>query len=228
MNKKTLKVGIVRFPGSNCDFDALHFFQKYDHDGGFIWYKEARFKKYDLIVIPGGFAFGDRVYKNATGTFLIDPGEQAVTSPVMKLIERAARRKTPILGICNGFQILVKAGLLPGKLVQNKSKQFYCDWTECKVGGPSFFGDNSLLEKVFKIPVAHGYGRYEISDKIYENLKNKNQIFLKYQGKNPNGSYKNIAGVTNSDRTIFGMMPHPERSPDGVYFIKAIENYVNK
>ena len=224
--KKILRVGIVRFPCSNCDFDALKFFQKFGHKPFFIWYKETKLPKLDLLVLPGGFAFGDRVYKKATGKYVIDPGEQAISSPVMKLVHEATYRNIPILGICNGFQILVKAGLLPGKLLQNKSKKFYCDSTNCEVIGPSFFGDSRLLRRSFRLPVAHGYGRYIVSQKQLKNLITNRQIFLKYKGYNPNGSVENIAGVTNEKRNIFGLMPHPERSPDGKYFMWAIEKYV--
>ena len=141
--KKSLRVGIVRFPCSNCDFDALKFFQRFGHKSFFIWYKDTKLPKLDLLVLPGGFAFGDRVYKKATGKYIIDPGEQALSSPVMKLVRQAAEKNIPILGICNGFQILVKAGLLPGKLVQNKSRKFFCDFTKCEVIGPSFFGEKN-------------------------------------------------------------------------------------
>lgn len=227
-SSRALRVGIIRFPCSNCDFDALRFFQKFGHIAEFIWYKETKLKDFDLLVLPGGFAFGDRVYKKATGKFVIEPGTQALTSPVMDLVQRAALDGVPILGICNGFQILVKAGLLPGKLEQNKTKKFFCDWTTCKVVGRSVFGDRSLLKKTLKLPVAHGYGRYIISKKGYENLKKNNQVFVEYQDINPNGSYKNIAGVSNLQGNIFGLMPHPERSPDGKYFMQAIEKYVKK
>ncbi|MDO8618825.1 MAG: phosphoribosylformylglycinamidine synthase I [Candidatus Daviesbacteria bacterium] len=227
-SKRVLKVGIIRFPCSNCDFDALHFFQKFGHSAEFIWYKETKLKDFDLLVLPGGFAFGDRVYKKATEKFIIDPGTQALTSPVMRVIKEFAQKGTPILGICNGFQILVKSGLLPGKLLQNKSKKFFCDWVVCKVVGKSVFGDKSLLNKFLKLPVAHGYGRYEVSKKKYEELKNNGQIFVEYSDINPNGSFKNIAGVSNLSGTIFGLMPHPERSPDGKFFMRAIEKYVNK
>lgn len=226
-NRK-LKVGIIRFPCSNCDFDVLNFFQKFGHLAEFVWYKETKFKNYDLIVLPGGFAFGDRVYKKATAKFIIDPGTQALTSPVMTAVKKAAKSGVPILGICNGFQILVKAGLLPGKLVQNKSKKFFCDWTVCKIVGKSVFGDTSLLNKQLKLPVAHGYGNYQVSKKEFERLRNNGQIFVEYRGLNPNGSCGNIAGVSNKQGTIFGLMPHPERSPDGKYFIKAIEKYVRR
>ena len=224
--RKKLKVAIVRFPCSNCDFDALKFFQKFGHDAFFVWYKESKFPQMDLLVLPGGFAFGDRIYKKATGKYIIDPGEQALLSPVIKIVYKAADKGIPILGICNGFQILVKAGLLPGQLLQNKSKKFYCDITICKIINDSFFGDKSLIEKLFRLPVAHGYGRYIISQKKLNQLKKNNQIFLKYEGFNPNGSIENIAGVRNMQGNIFGLMPHPERSQDGIYFMKAIEKYV--
>ncbi|HLL60254.1 MAG TPA: phosphoribosylformylglycinamidine synthase subunit PurQ, partial [Candidatus Nitrosocosmicus sp.] len=172
--------------------------------------------------------FGDRVYKKATASYIIEPGTLAVTSPVMKLVKEFIKKGVPVLGICNGFQILVKAGVLPGRLEQNKSKEFYCNWTECEVVGDSFFGDASLLNKTYKIPVAHGYGRYEIDEKEYSKLEKNKQIFLKYKNGNPNGSYKNIAGITNKEKTVFGMMPHPERTPDGSYFMKAIENYTSR
>jgi len=227
-SNRVLKVGIIRFPCSNCDFDALKFFQRFGHRPEFIWYKETKLKPFDLIVLPGGFAFGDRVYKKATGSFVIDPGTQALTSPVMIVVKKAAKSGVPILGICNGFQILVKAGLLPGRLIQNKSKLFFCDWTTCRVVGKSVFGDKRLLNKLLKLPVAHGYGRYQVSKSEYQEIKNNSQIFFEYVDINPNGSYKNIAGVSNKQGNIFGLMPHPERSPDGKYFIRAIEKYVNK
>ena len=224
--KKFLKDGIIRFPCSNCDFDTLHFFQKFNHKAEFVWHKETHLKPFDLLVLPGGFAFGDRVYKKATGKYILDPGTQALNSPVMVAIYQAAKKDLPILGICNGFQILVKAGLLPGVLKQNKSKQFFCDWTTCEIMGNSFFNDKSLLHQTFKIPVAHGYGRYDISQREYQELERNGQIFLKFKNSNPNGSTKNIAGVSNKKGTIFGLMPHPERTSNGKYFMRAIEKYI--
>ncbi|OGG39726.1 phosphoribosylformylglycinamidine synthase I [Candidatus Jorgensenbacteria bacterium RIFCSPLOWO2_01_FULL_45_25b] len=221
-----MKVGVIRFPGSNCDFDTLHFFKKFGHKAEFIWYKDVSIPRYDLLVLPGGFAFGDRVYAKATGHYDIDPGVLAISSPVLKAIKRVVRLGVPILGICNGFQILVKAGLLPGKLVQNDSKKFFCDYVRCAVQGASFFGDPSMLGKTFIIPVAHGYGRYIASARLLNRLQKNKQIFLRYSTFNPNGSALNIAGVCNEQKTIFGMMPHPERSLDGKYFMRAIETYV--
>jgi len=226
--KRKLRVGVVRFPGSNCDFDALNFFKGSGHSAEFVWYREIKLPRYDLLVLPGGFAFGDRLYTRATGRYRIDPGALAVRSPVLKAIRQAARSGTPILGICNGFQILVKARLLPGKLLRNDSKKFFCDYVVCKIVGNSFFRDKSMLKKSFTIPVAHGYGKYVVSKNEREKLERNGQIFLKYAKFNPNGSVANIAGVSNKEKTIFGMMPHPERSPDARYFMRAIEKYVAK
>ena len=225
-NKKSLKVAIVRFPASNCDFDTYNYFQRAGHKPYFVWYKEKSIGNPDLLILPGGFAFGDRVYEKATHDFHLDPGEQAMKSPIMKDVLKAAKNGMPILGICNGFQILVKAGLLPGKLEQNDIKRFVCDWTTCLVEGRSFFDDKTLLKKKIKIPVAHGFGKYTLDRKTYDKLLKNNQIFLEYVGFNPNGSFKNIAGVSNEKGTIFGMMPHPERSCDKEYFMKAMEKYV--
>ena len=223
---KKLSVGVVRFPGSNCDFDALNFFKKFGHAAEFVWYKDTHVPRFDLLVLPGGFAFGDRSYIKATGSYHIDPGALAIGSPVLKAVRQAAHSGTPVLGICNGFQILVKAGLLPGKLLQNVSKKFFCDNVACKVTGNSFFGDDSMRNKTFKVPVAHGSARYAIPKHELEKLEHSGQIFLKYKGFNPNGSVADIAGVCNEQKNIFGMMPHPERSPDGKYFMRAIETYV--
>ena len=222
-----MKVGIVRFPGSNCDFDAFNFFKKFHHTPEFIWHKETKIKNWDLLVLPGGFAFGDRLYSKATQSYTMDPGQLALQSPAMKIVFHYAKKGLPILGICNGFQILVKANLLPGELKQNLSKLFYCDAVSCKVVGGSFFGDLGMLNKTFSIPVAHGYGRFVVSKKKYELLKDKGQIFLEYVKLNPNGSVYDVAGVCNESGNIFGLMPHPERSKDGRFFIKAIEKYVS-
>lgn len=232
MENKTIKcslsVGIVRFPCSNCDFDALKFFKDAGHKAEFIWYKDAPKPVWDLLVIPGGFAFGDRVYAKATQSYEIDPGEQAIKSPVMQTIYDATKKGIPILGICNGFQILVKAGLLPGSLQRNESGTFFCDEVTCTVVGPSFFGDETMLGKSYSLPVAHGYGRYVADIKELDELKKNNQIFLLYETYNPNGSMENIAGITNKNHTIFGLMPHPERSIDGKFFMNAIEKTANQ
>ena len=120
--QKKLHVGVIRFPGSNCDLDTLNFFRTFGHSSEFIWYKNKTLPSCDLLVLPGGFAFGDRVYTKATEQYHIDPGTLAIRTPIMEALRKAAQANMPILGICNGFQILVKAGLLPGVLAQIKSK----------------------------------------------------------------------------------------------------------
>ena len=223
-----MKIGIIRFPGSNCDFDTFRFFEKFGHSPEFIWHKSTKINNWDLLILPGGFAFGDRVYVKATHSYTIDPGVMALESPVIKIVKYYATEGLPILGICNGFQILVKAELLPGELEQNNSQQFFCDFTICKVTGRSFFNNKSMLGKSYTIPVAHGYGRYVVSENEYDFLEKNGQIFLKYVKPNPNGSFRDVAGVCNKQGNIFGLMPHPERSPDGEFFMRALEKYVGK
>ena len=223
-----MNVGVVRYPGSNCDFDTIKFFERYGHQAEFIWYKNNRSEDYDLVVLPGGFAFGDRVYSKATHDYHIDPGKLASESPVADFIREANKKNIPILGICNGFQILTNMGLLHGELVANDSKDFFCDHLVCEVVGQSFFHDADLLNKDISIPVAHGYGKYTVSDEDYAELLEKRLIFLKYKDFNPNGSMHNIAGIMNKQSNIFGMMPHPERSKDSDLLIKSIEKYVTR
>ena len=224
---KPLKVGVVRFPGSNCYEDTLKFFQKHRHAPFEIWHKESKEISCDLLVLPGGFAFGDRIYKKATEEYEIEPGTMALQSPVMEMVRNFAERKKPILGICNGFQILANAGLLPGKLKRNVQGEFYCNYVSCRITGKSFFGNKSLIGKIMKIPVAHGYGKYSVGKRKYDEMTKNGQIFLEYLD-NPNGSYMNVAGVCNEEGNIFGMMPHPERADEKtqVLFIKSIEEYV--
>lgn len=180
-----MKVGIIRYPGSNCDYDALRYFE----NSFFIWHKETVLPELDLLVIPGGFAFGDRVYQKATGKYRIEPAVKAVESPVTNVIDEAYKKKIPILGICNGFQILIKLGFLEGELKQNKDKKFH-----------SYLKDCSINDKNFKIPIANNFG-------LYEGQINEDQIIIKYND-------GNIGGICNKERTVFGMMPHPERLPN--------------
>lgn len=225
MRKKGLRIGITRFPGSNCDLDTFRFFERFGHRPFFVWYTETKLPELDVLVLPGGFAFGDRSYARATARYTIDPGKLARRSPVMRAVRQAAQAGTPVLGICNGFQILAHAGLLPGKLERNVSGKFFCDHMACEVTGPSFFNDDSLCQRRFDIPVAHGYGRYIVKNKELEALEKNEQIFLRYVH-NPNGSTASIAGVCNKQKTVFGMMPHPERSEHADLFMNAIESYV--
>jgi phosphoribosylformylglycinamidine (FGAM) synthase-like amidotransferase family enzyme/selenophosphate synthetase-related protein len=199
-----MRVGIVRYPGSNCDFDAL----KYFDNSFFIWHKqeyhEGLLADVSLLVIPGGFAFGDRMYEKATNKYTISPGTMAVNSNVTSVIMKAHEMKIPILGICNGFQILTQLGLLPGKLVLNKNKQFNCKKVACNF----HFMDIKSQPVLY---IANSYGSYIMyeADMMYDY-----EVFLRYVRDNELGSLFNIAGVTNKQHNVFGMMPHPERNND--------------
>ena len=225
-----LNIAIVRFPGSNCDFDTLRFFQRGGHKANFLWHKETKIPDADLLVLPGGFAFGDRVYERATDkNFYIEPGVQTLNSPVMSVVKSWAERGKKILGICNGFQILVHTGILPGVLYKNESGRFFCDDVDVCVEGKSFFGDNSMKGNVYRINVAHGFGRYEVDNNYTAERILKNElVFLRYHGFNPNGSDGDIAGISNEEGNVFGMMPHPERTDPITRqkFLEAIEKNV--
>ena len=194
-------VGIIVFPGSNCCKDTARYFKNHV----FIWHKETELPVIDLLVIPGGFAFGDRCYDKATDKYTIEPGKMALQSPVTKVIYKAIELKIPILGICNGFQILTQMNLLPGKLELNTNKQFTCQSVNCIIT-PTFSGKQKNINT--QLYVANSYGRYCNTDLI-----NEDQIILKYNDDNyNNGSNNNIAGVCDKNKLIFGLMPHPERT----------------
>ena len=205
-----MKVGIIRYPGSNCDQDMLNYFD----DAFYIWHKDENFfnKKVDLLVIPGGFAFGDRYYKNATSNYIISPGQMAIESPVTTIIREAVNYGIPILGICNGFQILTKLNLLPGELKLNNDKKFTCKSVKCILSKQ--YSKNNDKEKI-TLQVANSYGNYSINEKGLAELKQNNQIILTYNDEEyDNGSIENIAGICDKNHLIFGMMPHPERTAD--------------
>ncbi|KKR81346.1 MAG: Phosphoribosylformylglycinamidine synthase 1 [Candidatus Daviesbacteria bacterium GW2011_GWA1_41_61] len=227
--EQPLEVVVVRYPGSNCDFDTLKFFHRGGHNARFLWHKDTIVPKADLLVLCGGFAFGDREYERATGEYRMNPGARALKSPVMEVIDQWAKDERPILGICNGFQILCHAGLLPGKLEHNERGKFFCDDVDVAVEGRSFFNSPDLSGNVYPINIAHGYGRYEVTAEEYAGLMANKQVFLRYQGFNPNGSVENIAGVCNKDGNIWAMMPHPERIVSletKRVFLEAIKKYV--
>ena len=225
VKKQNMKVGIIRYPGSNCDYDAFNFFK----NSFFIWHTEDFINTdYDLLVIPGGFAFGDRVYESATGDYKVNPGEMAAKSQGAAIIIDAANRKIPIIGICNGFQILLKLGLLPGKLLLNNNGKFNCKTVNCHLKSTVLDMDSYV-----DVPIANSYGNYSINNTEYETMIKHDQVFLTYNNLN-NGSYKQIAGVCNKDHTIYGMMPHPERIAQGsdsnitfIYFFEKILQSVN-
>ena len=216
-----MKVGIIQYPGSNCDLDTYRFFD----NPIFISYKETELPNIDILVIPGGFAFGDRYYEEATGEYTILPGKMSASSPVSKVIFKAAENKIPIIGICNGFQILIQLGLLPGSLIKNinKNQIFTSKKVKCKL---NLILSDSTYKDDIELDIANGYGNYQVEDNILKGLNDNNQIFLKYDIFD-NGSREKIAGITNKDKTIFGMMPHPERNKDNIFkhlFYKIYNN----
>ncbi len=228
------KFGVVVFPGSNCDHDAYHAAKHVmNEDARFIWHKDSTIGDVDVIILPGGFSYGDYLRTGAIARF----------SPVMKEVVRFATGGGTVIGICNGFQILLEAGLLPGVMMRNSSLKFVCKFVYVKVENPST-RFTSACEKgdVLKIPVAHGDGNYFADNDTVAALQDGDQIVFRYcssvgdvdDNANPNGSLRNIAGIINKEGNVLGMMPHPERaveaslgSADGVkVFQSMIESLV--
>ncbi|MCC6057422.1 MAG: phosphoribosylformylglycinamidine synthase subunit PurQ [Desulfurococcaceae archaeon] len=201
-----IKVAVLKFPGTNCDEDVHHVLKNvFFVDSQIVWYKNFSLNGWDAIIIPGGFSYGDWLRAGAIA---------ARTSAIEELIN-ARDIGVPVLGICNGFQILVEAGLLPGALLPNESGRFVCRWVRTYVErprGPWL----SLTTEGYEIhmPVAHGEGRYYIDEENYQNILLKSPLIRYAKGDNPNGSVYDIAGVASEDGLILGLMPHPERSSE--------------
>ena len=202
------KVAIIVFPGSNCDHDALHVFKNMDNvKADFIWHKENDLDFYDIIVIPGGFSYGDYLRAGAIARF----------SPIMKAIIDEAKKGKKIIGICNGFQILIECGLLPGSLIINKDIKFLSKMVSLNViNNESAFTHLFNKGDIISMPIAHRQGNYLADSNLIEKLESNNQIAFKYQSINLNGSVSDIAGILNKDKNILGMMPHPERASDPI------------
>lgn len=211
-----LKVAIIDFPGSNCRYDTLHVLKNVlNVDARLIWHKEFDDNTYDAVILPGGFAYGDYLHAGIIAAF----------SPAMKTVKKMAAAGKPVLGICNGFQILVEAGLLPGALLRNSSLTFVCKWIHLRVeNNKSPLARGLTKGAILSLPIAHGEGRYFADDDKLEEMKRNNQIIFRYVDKsgevteesNPNGSMDNIAGVCNPDGNVAGLMPHPERSSEKI------------
>jgi phosphoribosylformylglycinamidine synthase len=209
-----LKVGVVVFPGSNCDHDAYYAFKTLlGQDAVFLWHKDHDLKGCDVIVLPGGFSYGDYLRCGAIARF----------SPVMNEVVPFARDGGVVIGICNGFQVLVEAGLLPGVLLRNQSLQFVCRYVRLRVENASTRFSNRCSEgEILHIPVAHGDGNYLTDPETLRQLEERRQIVFRYcdaegeltEEANPNGSLGNIAGIVNETGNVLGMMPHPERASD--------------
>lgn len=209
-----MKAAVIIFPGSNCDRDAVTALQKVGAQVEKIWYQETSLpKNLDLIIVPGGFSYGD----------YLRSGAMAAISPVMAEIKKAGQQGVNILGICNGFQILTEAGLLDGVLLRNRGIKFICRNVYLRVeNATTNFTSSYQKNQVIKVPIAHMDGNYFADEKTLKSLEDNNQIAFRYvnengefdQSSNPNGSLNNIAGIFNAKKNILGMMPHPERAVD--------------
>jgi phosphoribosylformylglycinamidine synthase I len=208
-----VKVGVVVFPGSNCDRDMFHVLTDvFNLDAQYFWHEKGIPKNIDAVILPGGFSYGDRLRAGAI----------AAHSPIIKDVQKMAEKGIPILGVCNGFQILVESGLLPGALLKNNSLNFMCEWTNLIVeNNQTPFTNQFELNQKIPIPIANGEGRYFVDDDTLKKLKKNNQIVFRYD-KIVNGSSDRIAGVCNEDGNVVGMMPHPERAVESE--INPIDN----
>lgn len=199
-----MKFAVIVFPGSNCDEDAVRAIrQVLNQPAELVWHQTSSLDGYDAVVIPGGFSYGDYLRAGAIARF----------APVMADVRAHAQAGRPVLGICNGFQILTEVGLLPGALLANNHLQFRCDIVKLRVETTHtpFTADYRLGQEI-RLPIAHAQGSYYADDATLQDLREHDQIVFRYAGENPNGSLDNIAGIVNRQRNVLGMMPHPERA----------------
>ncbi|MBU0573856.1 MAG: phosphoribosylformylglycinamidine synthase subunit PurQ [Candidatus Margulisbacteria bacterium] len=204
-----MKCGIVVFPGSNCDHDTYHVIKHvFKQPVEYIWHADlASLQQYDLIVLPGGFSYGDALRAGAIARF----------APIMDSVKLFSSRGGKVLGICNGFQVLTEAGLLPGALHRNKTLKFICKQVQLKVeNNKTPYTKKYKNGQIVTIPIAHAEGNYICDKKTLAELKKNKQIVFTYHKDNPNGSTANIAGICNEKRNVLGMMPHPERVSEAV------------
>ncbi|MEW8969476.1 MAG: phosphoribosylformylglycinamidine synthase subunit PurQ [Mesobacillus sp.] len=201
-----MKFAVIVFPGSNCDIDMYHAVKdELGEEAEYVWHDAESLEDYDAVLLPGGFSYGDYLRSGAIAQF----------SNVMKEVVKAAEAGKPVLGVCNGFQILLEAGLLPGAMRRNDSLKFICKQVELKVeNNETVFSTGYEKGEIITIPVAHGEGNYYCDEETLGRLKSNNQIVFTYNGENPNGSLENIAGIINERGNVLGMMPHPERAVD--------------
>lgn len=202
---------MVVFPASNCDIDVYYLLKEvYQKNVEYIWHTDTDLSQYDVIILPGGFSYGD--YLRA--------GAMSATSPIMDSVEKHAKAGKLVLGICNGFQVLTERQMLPGALIQNENIKFICDDVYLKVENTNTpFTNQCKVGQVLKIPIAHGEGNYIVDENILEEMQSNGQILFRYSSEagevskkyNPNGSIANIAGIINKEGNVLGMMPHPER-----------------
>ena len=224
-----MKFAVVVFPGSNCDHDAYHAGKHVlREDTELIWHKDTSLKGADVVILPGGFAHGDYLRTGAIARF----------SPIMQEVKAFAAAGGPVLGICNGFQVLLEAGLLPGAMLRNRDLHFRCEFVHVRVEhADTPFTMNATPHQVLRMPIAHGEGNYYAEPEVIDRLERNRQVIFRYvtasgevsDAANPNGSIHNIAGITNESRNIVGLMPHPERacelalgSADGLVMLQSV------
>ncbi len=227
-----MKVGVIVFPGSNCDRDTAWAFSQFEGvEVEYLWHKDGLPADIDLVVLPGGFSYGDYLRTGAFARF----------SPIMNDVIKFAHGGGLVLGICNGFQVLLESGLLPGAMLPNRSLRFICDWVHIRVERTDTpFTRNLSVGDVLKIPIAHFEGNYFADAATLETIENNRQVVFRYsdpegrvdQSANPNGSLNNIAGLVNEQGNVLGMMPHPERaaseilgSEDGKKILRSIVDW---
>lgn len=222
-----MKFAVIQFPGSNCDFDLLWAIRDVMQvEAEFVWHEEKSLAGFDGVLIPGGFSYGDYLRCGAIASF----------SNVMPEIKRLAAEGKPVFGTCNGFQILIEAGLLPGALIQNDSLKFVSKWQNLKVNNNSKFTTVFSKDEVISLPIAHGEGKYIADEQTLADLKNNGQIVFTYANGNPNGSALDIAGICNQEGNVLGMMPHPERAVESLLggndgkkmFASILKNFVEE
>ncbi|MSO30631.1 MAG: phosphoribosylformylglycinamidine synthase subunit PurQ [Acidobacteria bacterium] len=230
-----MKFAVVVFPGSNCDHDAYHAARHVlGQDAEFIWHKDTSLQGADVVVLPGGFAHGDYLRTGAIARF----------SPIMREVNRFAAEGGPVLGICNGFQVLLEAGLLPGAMLRNRSVKFQCEHVFVRVEQTDTpFTSACRQGQVLRIPIAHGEGNYYAEPDVIDRLEKQRQVIFRYttaagevtDAANPNGSASHIAGLCNEARNVVGLMPHPERacelavgSADGLVMFESVVKAVTQ
>ena len=212
-------IGVVRFPGTNCEFDTIDALQILGAETKILWHGDRDIANVDSVIIPGGFAHGDYLRCGALAQF----------SPVMDAVKSFAKDGGPVLGICNGFQVLTEAGLLPGALQKNVGMKFLCSMQTLEfVSTSNILGANALQGDCLRIPINHFEGNYVCDEGVLKELEERNQIVFRY-AENPNGSIADIAGISNLEGNVVGMMPHPERatspllgSTDGIGLLNAL------
>ncbi|EPE62091.1 phosphoribosylformylglycinamidine synthase I [Exiguobacterium sp. S17] len=198
-----MRFAVIVFPGSNCDLDMYHAVKDVlGEEAEYVFHTETSLVGFDGVLLPGGFSYGDYLRCGAIAQF----------SPIMSEVKRFAEEGRPVLGVCNGFQVLVEAGLLPGVLMRNRDLKFMCKTVELKVEtNETMFTSDYAAGETIRVPIAHGEGNYYCDEETLETLRTNGQIAFTYTD-NPNGSAANIAGITNAQGNVLGMMPHPERA----------------